>query len=308
MHSQSYLSFSGYQRAEGCLYAYWHGYVGFTPHPPDDRLGSIYGTVVGRLFEAFYRDQLWRLPGARDAMASMAVDMVDTVLAEEQSPRKGKPGGIIVWRDDLYASRDALIQDVQASIPRGLATIKMHRLLGLDAQAEVKLDSDIEGRRVGGRADFVMTRIAPHRDLVIIDGKGSRKRDRYVHLTQLQWYALLHQQKFKRLPDRVAFVYWHFDPPSNIDWFEVTQADVDRLKAHILKVMQSLEERAAQTGASKALPVVREAYPPAAKMANCRFCPYATEAVCPEGREVVLKAEAQAKARELKGLGNRWQA
>jgi hypothetical protein len=40
MHG-SYLSYSGFQCADGCLYRYWHTYKGHTPHPPDDRLGSI---------------------------------------------------------------------------------------------------------------------------------------------------------------------------------------------------------------------------------------------------------------------------
>lgn len=289
-----YLSYSGYKCATSCLYHYWHSYIGHTSFAkPDDRLGSIYGTVVGRLFEAFYKGRLWREPGSCSVLSTMADTLVMTVLEEEQKPRKGRPAGVIEWRENLYASAKELLSDVQAAIPRGLATIKVHRLLGLNVEAELKLDSDVGKHRVGGRADFVMTRIPPHRDLVILDGKGSRKRDRYVDGLQLQWYAWLYREQRGRLPDRAAFVYWHFEPPTNIDWCTFKASDIEGLKNDVLKFMDRLEDLTAAAD-SLSLPLVRTIFTPSAKMSNCRFCPYATEQVCPKGFEVVTKESQRA--------------
>jgi hypothetical protein len=300
MHD-SYLSYSGYQKAVGCLYSYWHIYKGHTPHPPDDRLGAVYGTVVGRLFETFFKDRLWLSPGSGDKLTALAGPTVEAVLDEEQKPKKGRPGGFLRWRPELYATAEDLVSDVRAAIPRGLATIKTHRLIGLDVKTELKLDSTIEGHRVGGRADFVMVRIPPHRDLVILDGKGSRKRDRYVDVKQLHWYSMLYREQHGRLPDQAAFVYWHYDPPSNIDWCTVETSEIDELKHEVVQLMDDLAARSKAVGTSKSLPLIQSVFSPSAKISNCRFCPYATPEICPRGGEVVAKAAAQAKARESKG-------
>lgn len=297
-----YLSYSGYQCASSCRLKYWHSYINKTPpEKPEDRLGSIYGTAVGRIFEAFYRDAIWKRSGARATLLEMVEPTVDTVLDEEQKPGKHRPAGTIVWRENLYASRDDLVADVRAAVPRGLATIKAHLLIGKAVQAELKLDSDIDGHRVAGRADFVMQRIRPHDDLVIIDGKGSRKRDRYTDERQLQWYAMLYREKYGRLPDKTAFVYWHFDPPSNVDWrCNCSETGIDDLKNNVVRFMNDLDAASRKVAGTKSLPLVREVFAPSAGISNCRFCPYATQEACPEGLAVVAKA---------KGPENkRWQA
>jgi PD-(D/E)XK nuclease superfamily len=301
MHD-SYLSYSGFQCTD-CLYRYWHTYKGHTPHAPDDQLGAIYGTVVGRLFETFFTERMWRKPGSCDRLRALAKPMVTSALEEARQPKYGRPGGIIVWRPELYANEADLLSDVKIAIPRGLATIKTHRLIGINAKAEVKLDSTIEGHRVAGRADFVMVRVPPHRDLVILDGKGSRKRGRYADVKQLQWYSLLYRERHRRLPDRTAFVYWHYDPPSNIDWCTVNSAEIDALKNEVVQKMDDLQKLSKEVGSSKSLPLVQSVYRPSPHIKNCRFCPYATPEICPKGADVVAVAAAQAKARESQQNG-----
>ena len=294
--TESYISYSGFQTAQSCLHRYWHTYHGHTPHPPDDRLGMLYGSVVGRLFEIFFKDRLWRERGSGARLKALVAPTVAAVMGEERKPKYGRPGGTFVWRPDLYANEAALISDVEHAIPRGIATIKAYRLINVDVQTEVKLDSTIEGHRVAGRADFIMVRVPPHSDLVIVDGKGSRKRDRYTDVKQLQWYSLLYRERHGRLPDRTAFVYWHYEPPSNIDWCNVNAAEVDTLRNEVVTTMTDLGKRVKELGGSKSLPLVQAVFRPSPKIQNCRFCPYATEDICPKGGEVV--AAARAKARE----------
>lgn len=293
-----YLSYSGYQCAKACRLKYWHSYVNKTPvTTPEDRLGSIYGTVVGRIFEAFYRDTFWKEAGARAALFDMVEPTVDAVLAEEQrdDPQRGRRGGIIVWRESLYESREHLVADVRAAVPRGLATIKTHLLIGKDVRAELKLDSDVGGHRIGGRADFVMSRIRPYGDLVIIDGKGSRKRDRYTDEVQLQWYAMLYRERFGRLPDKTAFLYWHFDPPTNVDWrCNCSEAEINTLKTTVVRFINDLDSDVQKVG-MKPLPMARTVFKPSAERSNCRFCPYATPDACPEGFAVVQELKGSEK-------------
>lgn len=292
-----YISYSGYQTAADCHYRYWHTYVAKTPGTPEDILGSLYGSAVGLLFEEFYNQRLWTLPDVRGHMESQAERAVDQCLQEGQRPKRGRPGGIVKWKgsddgqnpDGLYANREELVADVRAAVARGLSTIRLHRLLGSGARAEVKLDANVRGHILGGRADFILTRVKPYDDLVILDGKGSRRRDRYVSRTQLVWYAMLYAEHHKRLPDKAAFVYWHYDPPSNIDWCTVSQEDTATLRKRVLQTIATLSQLMGETGASTDLEKVQASFVPKASNSSCRFCPYATEAVCPSGFGVVTE-------------------
>jgi hypothetical protein len=292
-----YLSYSGYQLADDCQYRYWHAYIAKTPGEPEDILGSIYGSAVGLLFEEFYNQRLWTLPDVRSHMEAQAERVVDHFLLEGQQPKRGRPAGIVRWKglgeadnpQALYASRDDIVSDVRAAVLRGLQTIREHRLLGRGAKAEVKLDARVQGHTLGGRADFVLTRVRPYDDLVILDGKGSRKRDRYVSRTQLIWYSMLYAEHHKRVPDKAAFVYWHFDPPSNIDWCKVTEPETTALKKRVLGVIETLSRLDRELGATADLASVRSSFLPRASNSSCRFCPYATESVCPQGFAIVTE-------------------
>jgi hypothetical protein len=296
-----YISYSGYQLSEECRYRYWHTYIGKTPAQPEDILGSVYGSSVGLLFEEFYSQRLWTLPDVRAHMEAQVERVVDHYLDEGQKPnaKKGTPAGLVKWKGDgegqnpkgLYRDRQELISDVRAAVSRGLSTIRIHRLLGQGAKAELKLDAHIEGHILGGRADFVLTRVQPYGDLVILDGKGSRKRDRYVSSTQLIWYSMLYAEHHKRVPDKAAFVYWHFDPPSNIDWCSVTEKETTALKRKALRVVNTLSRLTETVGSSKDLTNIQASFVPKASDWNCRFCPYATEAVCAQGFAIVTEME-----------------
>lgn len=295
-----YLSYSGYknsghQNAGACQLTYWHSYIGKTPPArPDDRLGSIFGTAIGRLFEVFYKDELWRQKGTREVLEGKVEEIVTFVLEDEQKPKRGRPGGVLLWKkaDEErwgYSSPEEIVDDIKTSIPKGLTTIKQNILLARDVRAELKLDSKIEGHLVGGRADFVMTRVA-HKDTVIIDGKGTRRLDR-VDPDQLKWYSMLFREQVGRLPDRTAFLYWRFEPPVGISWFEFTDFEIDSFKAKVISAIQRIESLQKEAPEKTPPAEVRDVFKPSANPNNCRFCPYATEALCPEGFAVVRELE-----------------
>ena len=303
-----YLSFSGRKKSK-CLFAYWHVYINFTPHPKaDDRLGSIYGSSIGKVFEDFYTLKLWRVPGTRKILEDRVPAAVDQYLAEAVQPQKGKPGGILLWRGEgegknpegLYGDRDELVRDVEYSIGVGLRSIKEARLVGNDAVAEMKLDTTIEGHRFGGRADFILTRVE-FRDKVIIDGKGSRRRDKYVDVDQLKWYAMLYRAKYGVLPDRTGFLYWKFEPPVSMDWHEFTTQEIDAFQHEVVSQTQKLEELVKQIEKipNPTLPRVWEVFKPKATEDNCMFCPYANPTICPKGAK--KRADVERKLAERRG-------
>lgn len=287
-----YISYSGYKKYRDCPLAYWHQYIGNTKPPRlDNRVNSLYGSAVGKLFELFYNNVIWRRPKIRDVLVAMVPDVVDGLIAEESTK------GVVNWQDPKanYGSREHLLSDVLKGVNQGLDIIKQHQLIGPEAAAEVKLDSKVEGHLFGGRADFVIRRMAPHRDLIILDGKGSKHRGKYVDSTQLRWYALLHKLRKGVVPDRLGFMYWRQKPDRGIDWIPFMESSLEDLRMEVLAALAEIEGRQAVMAAnvSRAAHTVFE---PAPDVGHCKFCTYLD--ICPSGQ-----AEVPSAAVKLSGVG-----
>jgi len=233
-----YLSYSGHKSYKECPRQYWHRYVGKTKLPtPDNRVNALYGSVVGTLFEDFYAEGLWKHTGVKELLDSRVDQTIDTIIQRESRD------GVFDWADPKanYKSREALRREVVKTIPRGLGIIRQHRLLGPRAEAEVKLDSVIEGHMLGGRADFIIQRTKPYGDLVILDGKGSRHRDKYVDPQQLWWYAMLYRTKYIVVPDRLGFIFWRQEPENSLDWVDFNQKSLDALLSGVIESVGVIE-------------------------------------------------------------------
>lgn len=298
-----YISYSGYKKLIGCAFAYWHSYINKTEIPgPDDRLGSVYGSSVGRLFERFYAEKVWKSNEPQAQVMSWVQATVDQVLHDEVSPSKYREGGTLLWHGQkgatrhAYKNREEIVADVRDAVARGFRIIRQQRLLGPRAEAEVKLDQTIEGHRIAGRSDFVILRTKPHNDLTITDGKGSKYRDAFVDKRQLLWYAMLLQKKEGHLPDRIGFIFWRFEPSEAMDWFDVTQSEVDALLQSALAEIEKVEAGERQLGTEKSYGSVAEVFKKTPNAEGCQFCPFATDAICPEG--VKMNKSAKKKPRK----------
>ncbi len=274
-----YLSYSGFKKHDGCPRLYWHGYIDKTPLPaPDNRVGMLYGDSMGKLFESFYKDRLWRGANPERVLLDRAETVVRGIVRVET-----ERGGVFNWSDPNikmpYDSVESVIEDVKESIPRGVSIIRHHRLVGINNDTELKLDTVIAGHKFGGRADFSLRRLVDG-DTILADGKGSRHREQYVDRRQLKWYAMLYRQQFHTLPDRLGFIYWRSEPENSVDWIECTDKDVDILLDASLASIRSIEE-----GKKRLLPVLtRESLYnsfPARPSRECKLCSYKT--VCPDG-------------------------
>jgi len=276
-----YLSYSGFKTFQDCRRAYYHQYIAKTvPPKPKNCVHTLYGEAVGKLFERFYRDRLW---AAKGSLLSGLLGLVRPTL-NRILIRETKKGGIFDWGElglkPGTRSIDEVEKEVSETIPRGLQSIKYHRLLGVEADAEVVLDVDIDGHKIGGRADFIIKRVQPHNDLVIIDGKGSRWRDKYTNDRQLRWYAMLYWLKNGVIPDQVGFLYWRYEPEESMDWSGVTRDELESLKLAVLEAIEEIEL------AQKELVSIPDKTNPgmlfsAAPGSNCKLCSYLP--VCPEG-------------------------
>jgi hypothetical protein len=300
-----YLSYSGFKLFHQCPYAYWNNYVEHTPPiRPEDRLGSIFGSTVGVLFEQFYAQKWWKKKSECQAyMLGQVRSTLDVTMHEAIKAKHEKPEGVILWKGNgkhqnpkgLYTNKAELIEDINGAITRGLKIIKHYRLLGPVAEAEVPLNSEVAGYKIGGRADFIILRTKPHMDLVLIDGKGSRHRGKYLDPTQLHWYAMLYRIRYNKLPDKLAFVYWKFDPPNSVDWVEFSEYDLDQLLGEVLDTFRFIERSQTELPAKEALnneaaifKLARQLFRPKPDYYRCRYCLYASEMICPRGRAMLV--------------------
>lgn len=280
-----YLSYSGHKAYKECPRQYWHRYVGKTKLPaPDNRVNALYGSVVGTLFEDFYTQGIWKQSGVQQLLEARVDQTIDSIIQRESRD------GVFDWADPKsnYKSRESLRREVVKSIPRGIGIIRHHRLLGHRADAEVKLDANIDGHMIGGRADFIIQRVKPHNDLVILDGKGSRHRDKYVDPQQLWWYAMLYRHHHTILPDRLGFVFWRQEPENSLDWVNFSGKSLDDLLAGVLGDVQNIEAAKARlTGLKQPITdpeytaALRELFP-AQVGGKCGLCSYLP--VCQEGQ------------------------
>ncbi len=291
-----YLSYSGFKRYQECPFAYWLQYiVRILVEEAEDRLGAIYGAVVGVIFERFYRDLLWKDPSTvRERMLNSVIRILEEVIKDQLKASTCRPAGVLKWKGSgvgqnpkaLYSNREELVDDIRATVDRGLSIIRHYRLLGAYADAEVKLDREVDSHKLGGRADFIIFRTKPHLDWVILDGKGSKYRGKYTDLKQLLWYGVLYRLKYGRSPDKLGFLYWRFKPPESIDWLEFSDDSLDDFLGEVtrtLRQIDSFSERASSSSLSEG----RRVFQPRPDFGSCRFCPYATVALCPAGLELV---------------------
>jgi hypothetical protein len=307
-----YLSYSGFKKHtgfddnKGCPFAYCLQYIVKleVPDAVDDRLGSIFGTTIGRIVERFYDQKAWKAEHPQALLINWTSEVLEEVIKDETTAKKFRPAGVLLWKDmpgateRAYANKEELASDLRDCVAKTLRIIRHERLLGPRADVEVRLDDVVNGHKLAGRADLIVERIRPHNDLVIVDGKGSKYRGDKVDRQQLLWYAMLFQRHEKILPDRVGFIYWRFDPPASSDWFDVTQAEVDALLHDVMTTISEIEKNTALLKNETSLPVVREVFKPAPDPKSCRYCLYAREDICPEGAVAAAKAKKSSKKKK----------
>lgn len=209
--SDFYLSYSGRKTYLTCPLRYKHRYVLKTEAVRDPRT-SFFGSIIGKLFEWFYEDQLWAEDDPEKSVLALLPKATKTILEEEGFERSSDARYVATVEDEI-----------RELVPSGLETIRAHRLVSENSHAELKLNvtypSEKRGFsvRLGGKADFV--HYHSPLDVWILDGKGSRHREKYVDSEQVIWYATQHYLKFHVAPSRIGFIYWRF-PDDPIQWVE----------------------------------------------------------------------------------------
>ena len=274
-YHESYLSWSGSTILEDCPLKFYHTYVARTPPSnPDNRVHMLYGETIGRLFQIFYRDQVWRSKDIVGGMNSAIKYTMKRIIMSEQ-----RKGGVFDFKDETLKEGSRSLQEVYKevvdTIPRALKTIKEHRLLGPEVATELGLDTELEGHLIAGRADFAMDRNSPNNDRILLDGKGSKYGGEYTDKRQVYWYAMLHREQYGSAPDKVGYLYWKLEPKEAVEWLPVTGEILDSSKKRALTLATSAAEGKKRCKDGEPFQEVFLAKP----SSDCKLCSYRN--ICP---------------------------
>jgi len=336
----TYLSYSGWKTYATCPCQYWHKYVNKTRlQLPENGLNTLFGSTVGVVFEAFYRDRIYKRPKYVSELQGMAESVLDKAIKDQI-----KQGRIVDWTDEksnyprrdkegvltdgrlasavpagelMVLGRKEILSDAYIAIAHGVNTIRDNRFVGPLMEAELKLDTRFGPHIIGGRSDFVVKRVVPYNDVVIIDGKGSQHREKYVdgkprkegqpvEGVQLKWYAFLYREQYKRPPDTLAYIFWRYSGEKAVEWVPFTESDLDVLKDETLSTVKRIDRTTAQVEqapGSQTKQELREELFPAQSGHHCTLCAYSE--VCTEGQKYVAQFEGRkrkAKATLPKGV------
>jgi len=265
---------------------------------------AVMGIVLANFWEWLYNDEEWKhRHGLIDRLLEKArKDFSRLCLAK-----------FIDWR--LAPSRDEMWETIEAGVRGYLKTMHHHKLLGPYARSEVDLTCFVDKwTPIGGRADLILRRADT--GITILDGKNSRRYKApkrkgkpatlitYTDPDQLRWYALCFYLSYRRMPDRLGFVYYRYpygmerlnvdgevipevggdgiptgnnEVESGVDWVEFTRDDLKGLATRARDTLRSMS---------------REKFPANPVPKQCRFCDF--ESACKE-RQAQKKANRRNK-------------
>jgi hypothetical protein len=311
--STNYISYSGYKEYEKCPYAYWFKYVvKYKLKIPENSVNSLYGTTIGTVFEAFYKQKIWRNPDIIGSLLALAPSHLDAAIKEAREKGRG-----IDWFDDKanYHSKGEILVDLEKTIPIGVQTIRENRLIGPRRDTEFKLDFKFGKYIIGGRSDFIIQRVEPLNDLVILDGKGSKHRETYVdghklakgkkiEGTQLKLYGMLYKAHTGKVPDGLGFIFWRFEGEKAIEWVEFSENDLYNLRVEVLSVLTRIDvatDRLDKAGrGSQAYSDLRQELFPSQPSYGCNLCAFAS--VCEDGKKQVQKSRPRPRLNLPEGV------
>lgn len=233
------------------------------PKPPGkSEHHAFMGTVIQAVIERFYNDELWK---DKDTYKQMLQDLLVKKFEFELQQHH------IDWQQ--APSRDEMFKVCQDGVFGYIPTLVHHKLIGLYARSEVDIVAYLDKRLpIGSRVDFLIHR---RNDIMILDGKNSKYKNKYLNTDQLRWYALCYFVYYGRMPSHLGYIYWRFpygyippgsdQPEEGVEWIICTKEDLTTLAQRAREVRSAMD---------------KEIFHATPQPKHCKWCDY--EPVCPD--------------------------
>jgi len=214
------------------------------------------GIAIQYAIEKMYNDELYRDP---PRLSEVLLSLVEREWErQEEDPRNA------VDFAKAGLSREELLQVCRDGVLGYIATMKAHRFLGPYAKAEVNLLGWVDKwNPLGGRPDVIVRR--DDTGITIIDGKNTLHKMKYTDPDQLRWYALLFRLAYKKMPDRLAYVWYRFPyegAESGVEWIDFSEDDLKGLAHRAVEAKKTMFKKKFEATPSPS---------------TCRFCPWESE-------------------------------
>lgn len=257
---------------------------------------AVMGRVIADVLERFYNDRLWQRP--KDADPNEWSKQLKTSLEAhvEREFQRQMDKSFIEFRsgpNDFSWQRSEPVGVLFETARSGVLnfvfkTLKKARLLGEYSKAEVKMNTKIDRwLPVGARPDLILRRDGDKElsGITILDGKNSGTVGRNDP-DQLIWYALCFYLVFKKVPDRLAWIYYRYPagtdpeeikydkkkykdgpPPEFEDWKGIVEvpfdvSDLRRMAKEAKEIYRAMEA---------------EKFDPTPSTNACQFCDFQNE-------------------------------
>ena len=235
------------------------GYGSGEPKPRpmgDSRHHAMMGIAIQYAIEKMYNDELYRDP---TRLSEVLISLAEREWErQEQDPRNA------LNFEKARLSREELVQICRDGVLGYITTMKAHRFLGPYAKAEVNLLGWVDKwNPLGGRPDVIVRR--DDSGITILDGKNTTHKMKYTDPDQLRWYALLFRLAYKKMPDRLAYVWYRFpysESESGVEWIDFTEDDLKGLAHRAVEAKKAMRKK--KFGATPS-------------PSTCRFCPWESE-------------------------------
>jgi CRISPR/Cas system-associated exonuclease Cas4 (RecB family) len=271
-----WLSYSAFTQYKRCPQQYNYQRVKkIQPTKPESKHNAIVGSVVQRVFEDFYNNELWRK--GEDTLDTLLL-LTDRYFWEYLSQNH------VDFDDPLCRFKNAneALDECLDLIPKSLSAIKREKLLGPYAKSEIKMEVRLrDDDFLFGFIDFMIRK--SDGTILLVDGKASKKREKYVDEDQLHFYSLLFYYRYeRRLPDKLGFLFYSFGdiPDLAVEWLIPDKEKMKSLRDDIVKVIDNIKNRE-----YKATP----------STFACRYCPY---------EDICLERKNQKNANKMKRIAN----
>jgi predicted RecB family nuclease len=246
------ISYSSLKQYESCPQQYKWQRLDKKPVPvQESRHHALMGTVIQQTFETFYKNEIWRL---RENASAYLKDVAADHLANFLSHNK------VDWNSPTCNFTLADVTDeLNRIIPAMVKTIAREKLLGPYAQSEVSVEVFLDKDIILGNIDFLI--VTSDDQVLILDGKATKKREKNVDPDQLHFYAMLYFMRYQVRPNKLGFIFYHFadDPEQVMMWHEVSDLKIQEMRDRVRAMVRAM---------------VSNQFEPTPKPSFCQYCPW----------------------------------
>jgi CRISPR/Cas system-associated exonuclease Cas4 (RecB family) len=272
-----WLSYSAYSQYNKCGKQYDYDRVSEVEPPTrDSRHNAIVGSVVQSTFEDFYNEKLWE---KSSDVADILTDRAERHFQDFMD------NNYINFNDftSRYESKADPLQEIYDIIPKTIEGIKREKLLGPYARSEKEMKVPFDDDFLYGYVDFIIRK--PNDEILLLDGKSSRHREKNVSVEQLYFYTLMFYKEYRTLPDKLGFFYYRFadDPDQTFDWIEVDKYKLMELKNDIKNVLDGIHSKEFEANPDPS---------------HCKWCQWSS--ICDERQQQKKKNRMKRKMRSSK--------